>query len=70
MNLEGIKGQVFLSYTEEFKMKAIQLYLTGSESYKVVAERLGIRNCTQLKVWVGKYQNGEHSIHVRAHQAL
>jgi len=64
INLEGIfvmakKGQVFQSYTEEFKMKAIQFYLTEAESYKVVAERLGIRNCTQLKVWVGKYRNGE-----------
>ncbi|OBZ07997.1 transposase [Bacillus sp. FJAT-27264] len=41
------KGQIFQAYTEEFKMKAIQTYLTGSESYKVVAGRLGIRHCTQ-----------------------
>ncbi|MNV99604.1 hypothetical protein D3C71_1949890 [compost metagenome] len=33
-----IKGQIFQTYTEEFKMKAIQTYLTGTESYKVVAE--------------------------------
>jgi transposase len=55
----AIKGQIFQTYTEEFKMKAIQTYLVGSESYKVVAERLGIRNCTQLKVWVRKYRKGE-----------
>lgn len=53
------KGQVFQTYTEEFKMKAIQTYLDGIESYKVVAGRLGIRNCTQLKVWVRKYRIGE-----------
>ncbi len=51
MNLEGIffgkKGQVF------------QAYLAGAESYKVAAERLGIKHCTQLKVWVRKYRNGE-----------
>lgn len=28
------KGQVFQTYTEEFKIKAIQTYLAGSESYK------------------------------------
>ncbi|MFK4341087.1 MULTISPECIES: helix-turn-helix domain-containing protein [unclassified Paenibacillus] len=40
-------------------MKAIQTYLAGAESYKVAAERLGIKHCTQLKVWVRKYRNGE-----------
>lgn len=42
------KGQVFQSYTEEFKRKAVETYLTGAGSYQVVAERLVIRNCTQL----------------------
>lgn len=53
------KGQVYQSYTEEFKVEAVQAYLTGVESYKVVAERMGITNCTQLKVWVKKYRKGE-----------
>ncbi|AIQ15991.1 transposase [Paenibacillus sp. FSL H7-0357] len=53
------KGQVFQSYSEEFKVEAIQTYLKGVESYKVVAERLGIASCTQLKVWVKKYRIGE-----------
>jgi transposase len=53
------KGQVFQTYTEDFKVKAIQSYLTGTESYRVVAQRLGIRSCTQLKVWVAKHRNGE-----------
>lgn len=53
------KGQSFQTYTEEFKLKAVKAYLEGSVSYKVVAEREGIRNCSQLKVWVKKWQNGE-----------
>jgi transposase len=53
------KGQVFQTYTEEFKLRAVRAYLEGTESYKVVAEREGIRNCTQLKVWVKKWTNSE-----------
>lgn len=53
------KGQRFNQYTEEFKLAAIQEYLKGSVSYKMVAEKLDIRNCTQLKVWVRKWLNGE-----------
>lgn len=44
------KGQTFETYTEEFKMKAVSAYVEGSSSYKVVAGREGIRNCSQLKV--------------------
>ncbi|SEL27134.1 transposase [Paenibacillus sp. OK003] len=46
------KGQTFQTYTEEFKLNAVRSYVEGSSSYKVVAEREGIRNCSQLKVWV------------------
>jgi transposase len=64
VNLEGIffmakKGQRFKQYTEEFKLAAVQEYMKGSSSYKMVAEKLDIRNCTQLKVWVKKWLNGE-----------
>lgn len=64
MTLGGIffmakKGQIFQTYTEEFKLKAVRAYVEGSSSYKVVAEREGIRNCSQLKVWVKKWQSGE-----------
>jgi transposase-like protein len=45
----AIKGQIFQSYTEEFKTAAVQAYLNGRDSYQVVAKRLGIRSCTQLK---------------------
>ncbi|WP_154669607.1 transposase, partial [Paenibacillus alginolyticus] len=46
------KGQTFNQYTEEFKLAAVQEYMKGSSSYRRVAEKLDIRNCTQLKVWV------------------
>jgi transposase len=53
------KGQTFNQYTEEFKLAAVQEFIEGSSSYKIVAERLGIRSCTQLKVWVKKWMKGE-----------
>ena len=53
------KGQVFKQYTDEFKVEAVKAYVEGSESYKIVANRLEIRSCTQLKVWVKKWLDGE-----------
>jgi transposase-like protein len=53
------KGQTFKQYTEEFKLAAVQEYMKGLSSYKLVAKKLEIRNCTQLKVWVRKWLNGE-----------
>ncbi len=53
------KGQQFQTYTEEFKLNAVMKYINGSKSYKVMADELGIRNCTQLKVWVKKWKNGQ-----------
>ena len=51
------KGQTFQRYTEEFKLSAVHDHMSkGSSSYKVVAEREGIRNCSQLKVWVKKWK--------------
>jgi transposase len=53
------KGQTFNQYTEEFKLAAVQEYINGSSSYKLVAKKLDIRHCTQLKVWVKKWLAGE-----------
>lgn len=53
------KGHVFEQYSEEFKFAAVRQYLEGAASYKVVAEQLEIRSCTQLKVWVRNYREGE-----------
>ena len=57
--MEGIfstakKGQTFNTYSEEFKHNAVMRYVNGSKSYKVLSEELGIRHCSQLKVWVKK----------------
>lgn len=53
------KGQVFQQYTDEFKLAAVKAYVEGTASYKRVAEKLDIRHCTQLKVWVKKWRDGE-----------
>lgn len=53
------KGQEFQCYTDEFKLKAVMKYTNGNKSYAVLAEELGIKNCTQLKVWVRKWKSGE-----------
>lgn len=53
------KGQTFNQYTDEFKLAAVQEYMKGLSSYKIVAEKLDIRHCTQLKVWVKKWLAGE-----------
>ncbi|WP_419888714.1 transposase [Neobacillus niacini] len=53
------KGQEFKSYTDEFKLQAVMKYINGNKSYAVLAKELGIKNCTQLKVWVRKWKSGE-----------
>ncbi|MBP1153871.1 transposase [Paenibacillus sp. PvR052] len=53
------KGQIFQTYTEEFKIAAVKAYIEGSSSYKAVADQMKIRNCSQLKVWVKKWRNGD-----------
>jgi transposase len=53
------KGQQFKRYSDDFKQKAVIKYLNGSKSYEKAADELGIRNCTQLKVWVKKWKNDE-----------
>lgn len=52
------KGQTFRTYSEEFKIKAVEAYLNGEGSYISLAKDLGIRNASQLKTWVRKYQSG------------
>ncbi|MBD8840889.1 transposase [Paenibacillus sp. FSL K6-4396] len=56
------KGQTFQTYTEEFKLNAVRSYVEDSSSYKVVADREGIRNCSQLKVWVKNGKTGKRSM--------
>ncbi len=51
-------GQPNLKYPVEIKLEAVRLYEEGSLSYQTVAERMGIRNCSQVKQWVKKYRDG------------
>lgn len=53
------KGQTFNEYTEELKQRAIDMYENGGLSYLAVANALGIRNCSQVKVWVKKSRQQE-----------
>ncbi|PKG21622.1 transposase [Niallia nealsonii] len=53
------KGQEFQHYTDEFKLKAVMKYINGNKSYAILSEELGIKHCTQLKVWVKKWKAGE-----------
>jgi hypothetical protein len=55
--------EVFLRWqhelaTVEIKMKAIEMRLTGVPVREVM-EQLGIRNVTQLKVWMTCYRKGK-----------
>lgn len=54
----AIKGMKFQSYTEEFKRLAVERYLNGDGSYQTLSNELGIRNSTQLKNWVKKFEEG------------
>jgi transposase len=53
------KGQIFQPYTEEFKRKAVMMYINGEKSYQILSNELGIRSPTQLKDWVKKHKQGE-----------
>ncbi|WP_409995168.1 IS3 family transposase [Brevibacillus brevis] len=53
------KGQTFKRYSEEFKLKAVNMYLLGGMSYQAIARELGIPSNTQVKQWVRKMNSGE-----------
>lgn len=53
------KGQTFKRYSEELKMKAVNMYLQGGMGYKAIAKELGIPSKTQVQQWVRKQNSGE-----------
>lgn len=59
------KGDKFQSYSEEFKIKAIQMYLNKEGSYRKISTSLGMRSSTQLKDWVKKYEENKTLIDQR-----
>src|SRR3954454_21795179 len=59
------KGQVFKSYTEDFKLKAVEMYLNGEGSYGILSSQLGLRSSTQLKSRVKKFEEGNNLVDQR-----
>lgn len=55
----GKTGRRNNSYPEELKMQAVKLTTEGNMSYREVARQLGIRNKTQVEVWVKRYRAGQ-----------
>lgn len=53
------KGQTFKRYSEEFKLRAVTMYLQGGMGYKAIAKELGIPSKSQVQQWVRKKNNGE-----------
>ncbi|WP_373426109.1 IS3 family transposase [Paenibacillus radicibacter] len=46
-------------YSEEIKMEAVRLVTESNMSYREVAKQLGIRNKTQVEVWMKRYRKGQ-----------
>ncbi|GAK41402.1 transposase [Paenibacillus sp. TCA20] len=55
----GKTGRINNSYPEELKMQAVRLVTEGNISYREVARQLGIRNKSQVVVWVKRYREGQ-----------
>ncbi|CCF14383.1 transposase family protein [Brevibacillus laterosporus GI-9] len=53
------KSQKFKCYSEEFKLKAVNLYQERGMSYKAITKALGIPSSTQVRQWVRKFNSGE-----------
>ncbi|MBG9771892.1 transposase [Brevibacillus laterosporus] len=52
------KRRTNIRYTEEIKTDAVRLVIEENMSYRV-AKQLGIRNKTQVLVWVTRYKEGQ-----------
>lgn len=44
------------AYSRQFKLNAVNLYLTSEKSYREIANELGITNSTLLSTWVSAYR--------------
>lgn len=62
---DGIEGlteaQQNNHYTKELKLAVVHAYLAGEGSYAELANQYGLRNLTQVKDWVHKY-NGDNTL--------
>lgn len=55
----GKTGRINNSYPEELKTQAVKLVTEENMSYREVARHLGIRNKSQVEVWVKRYREGQ-----------
>ncbi|WMT28664.1 transposase [Bacillus aerius] len=47
------------TYSNELKLEIVQTYLAGEESMQKIADKYKIRNVSQVKAWVKKFQEVE-----------
>jgi len=44
-------------YSDELKMRVVEDYLLGNESYKSLAQKYGVKNKTQVENWIKSYRD-------------
>ncbi|MGD7665616.1 transposase, partial [Brevibacillus laterosporus] len=49
-------GKIRKTYSKDFKLKAVQLYLNGEQGYKTLTRDLGISDPSILRGWVNHYR--------------
>ncbi|WP_103106485.1 IS3 family transposase [Brevibacillus reuszeri] len=59
------KGQTFKRYSEEFKLRAVNMYQEEGMGYEAIAKELGIPSKTQVRQWVRKKNSGESFVDQR-----
>lgn len=52
------KGDKFTSYTKEFKLKAVKMYLDEGRSMRFIIREMGIKDRSYLRRWLKNYQKG------------
>lgn len=51
-----VKGQKFTSYTTEFKLKAVTMYLEEGMGYNRVTKELNLISSSYIRRWVKNYR--------------
>ena len=55
------KGDKFASYTKEFKLKAVKMYLDEGRSMEFIIKELGIKDRSYLRRWLKNYRESGES---------
>lgn len=61
--MSGIKGMQH--YSVETKQEAIRLFLEEGQTYRAIAEKLGIRKQRRIEMWVRDYRRNGTDIYTR-----